>query len=393
MHTLEQAVEKLLAAVQPAECEIVPITAAHDRILARDIESPGALPSFDNSAMDGWAVRSADVAKTPVSLEIAAHIPAGQNAGRELQSGQCARIFTGSPVPPGADAVVMQEDARQEGGRVVILDPVRPWENIRFRGEDVKPGARIGAEGERLHPQSLALLSACGVAQLQVRKRLRVAILATGSELREPGVQLKGGEIYESNRLMVAAALGSLHIDSQILPIVPDDLAATVAALREAAAYDAIITCGGVSVGEYDFVKAAVAELQGRIDFWRVAIKPGKPFVFANVLDKMLFGLPGNPVSAFVTLFLLVRPALLRMSGLRDTAAQFAFAELAEEFRNPGDRRHFIRVHLDGGGTVHSTGPQASHRLATLAAANALLDLGPGEVFERGRRARVILLS
>lgn len=393
MHTLEQALEKLLAAVQPAASEIIPIAAAHNRVLAQDVESPGALPPFDNSAMDGWAVRSADAAKIPVSLEIAAHIPAGQSSGSELLSGQCARIFTGSPVPPGADAVVMQEDARREGNQVVLLDSVKPWENIRFRGEDIKPGARIAHEGDRVHPQLLALLSACGVAQLRARKKLRVAILATGNELREPGAQLRGGEIFESNRLMVAAALSNLHIDSQLLPIVPDDLSATVAALREAASCDAIITCGGVSVGEYDFVKAAVAELQGRIDFWRVAIKPGKPFVFANVLDKPLFGLPGNPVSAFVTFFLLVRPALLRMSGVRETAPQFGAAELAEEFRNPGDRRHFVRVWMDAEGRVHPTGPQASHRLATLAGANALLDMAPGEVFERGRRARVMLLS
>ena len=398
MLSLEQAIEKLMQSVKPIEGdETLSLGAAIGRVVAEDVLAPSALPAFDNSAMDGWAVRSADVqsacANRPVTLECIANVPAGGSFGGTIGAGQCARIFTGSPLPLGADAVVMQEDTRAELPKVQILDAVKPWENIRFRGEDVKMGSLIARNGDRVTPQMAALLSACGVSQIKMKRRVRVAVLATGNELKEPGAKLAAGEIYESNRILIATLLSRLGMAPVVKPLVADDVAATVNAIREAAECDAIVTCGGVSVGEYDFVKAAVSELGGAIDFWRVAIKPGKPFVHAQVSGKSLFGLPGNPISALVTFWMLVRPALLCMAGANDVGARISFGTLAEEIRNPGDRRHFVRVTIDGEGNVRASGPQASHRLASLAASNGLADVAAGETWPAGKTVKVILLD
>lgn len=397
MLSLEEALEKLLASIKPvAGDEILPVANSAGRFLAEDVVAPHALPLFDNSAMDGWAVRSADVAgasaERPITLECIANIPAGKFFSGEINKGQCARIFTGSPLPAGADAVVMQEDARAELPRVEILDAVKPWENIRFRGEDVKQGAAIAQSGSRLNAQTSALLSACGVAEISARRLLRVAVLATGNELKNPGATLRPGEIFESNRTLIAGLLQQLGAEAIEFPIVRDDLRSTIDAIRDASEADAIITCGGVSVGEYDFVKEAVAQLGGAIDFWRVAMKPGKPFVCANVLGKPLFGLPGNPVSALVTFWMLVRPAILRMAGAVDLGPRVSFGRLAEEISNRGDRRHFVRVSVDSQGNVSSSGPQASHRLQSLAAANALLDVPAETNWEIGKAVKLILL-
>jgi molybdopterin molybdotransferase len=348
--------------------------------------------------MDGFAVCSADLQEAaperPVGLECIAKIPAGKALSGTIGSGQCARIFTGSPLPMGADAVVMQEDTRFEGPQVHVLEPVKPWENVRFCGEDVKQGSAIARAGERVTPQMAALFSACGVCECSVRGKLRVAILATGNELKEAGADLSGGEIYESNRVLMATLVRGLGMDAIVKPIVADERGATGEAIREACkAADALITCGGVSVGEYDFVKAAVSEVRGKINFWRVAIKPGKPFVYATVFGKPLFGLPGNPVSALVTFWVLVRPALLTMAGARDVEAAVSWGKLAEEVRNPGDRRHFVRVRIDEEGNVRVSGPQASHRLGSLAAANGLIDVAAGATFESGRLVKVIRLD
>lgn len=397
MLSLEEAIEKLLKAVTPISAvEHFSVGDAIGRFLANDVVASNPVPLFDNSAMDGWAVRSGDVlsaaADRPVTLECVANIPAGAESLVEIQAGQCARIFTGSPLPPGADAVVMQEDTRAELPRVQILDAVKPWENVRFRGEDVKQGAVIARAGTRVEAQTGALLSACGVAHVAAMRRPKLAVLATGDELKPPGSMLRVGEIYESNRILISTLAAQIGVEPIVKQIVVDDLAATVRAISDAAECDAIVTCGGVSVGEYDFVKAAVAELGGSIDFWRVAIKPGKPFVHANVLGKPLFGLPGNPVSALVTFWLLVRPALLRMAGAGDVSPPVSFGRLSEQISNQGDRRHFVRVLLDHEGNVSVPGPQASHRLASLAAANALLDVPPEATWEAGRLVKLFRL-
>ncbi|HUS37556.1 MAG TPA: molybdopterin molybdotransferase MoeA, partial [Verrucomicrobiae bacterium] len=228
MLSLEEAVEKLLQSVKPiAGDESASIADAIGRVVAEDVLAPSPLPAFDNSAMDGWAVRSADVqgasADSPVTLECITKVPAGGTFSGTIGAGQCARIFTGSPLPTGADAVVMQEDTRAELPKVQILDAVKPWENIRFRGEDVKEGSFIARRGDRVAPQMAALFSACGVSEVKVKRRVRVAVLATGNELKEPGAKLTAGEIYESNRILIASLLSRLGMEAIVKPIVVDE--------------------------------------------------------------------------------------------------------------------------------------------------------------------------
>jgi molybdopterin molybdotransferase len=471
MLELEQAVEKILAAIPAPKSEVIPLADACGQIIAEKILAATDLPPFDNSAVDGYAVHSQDVAaanvEKPVTLQLTGRIAAGEHFTGQLSAGQCIRIFTGSPVPAGADAVVMQEDTRiatavsspsppRSGGEVVlraqgevlILDAVKPWENIRFHGEDVKRGAVIIQPGERLGAAHISLLAATGTAQVNVNRRPTVALLATGSELREPASgapstssassptaspQLLPGQIFESNRAALTPLIAATGAIPKIFPIVPDTAEATRAALARAfAECDIVITCGGVSVGEMDFVKSAFEELGGRLDFWKVAIKPGRPFVFGrlgkspskgatpatspnagttspsppgsggeaaltaqgdpsldvrcSMLDvgcsqgqgeKLLFGLPGNPISAFVTFLLLARPALLRWQGASNVTLPHSMGILAEPISNPDGRRHFIRVTLNAEGKVHSAGTQASHILSSLALANGLIDVPP----------------
>jgi molybdopterin molybdotransferase len=398
MIELEKAVETILASIPAPKPELIPLAEAHRRIAAEKISAPTALPPFDNSAMDGYAVRAQDIAsaspQNPISLHLAGRIAAGENFSGELSTGQCIRIFTGSPLPPGADAVVMQEDTQVDANqKILILDSAKPWENVRFRGEDVKHGSPIVAPGETLGAAHVALLAATGVAQVSANRRPTVALLATGSELKEAGTgsQLAPGQIYESNRAALApliAAAGSVPI---IFPIVPDDAAATRNAMSRAfAECDIVITCGGVSVGEMDFVKSAFEELGGQLQFWKVAIKPGQPFVFGRHQEKVLFGLPGNPVSAFVTFLLLARPALLRWQGALKVSLPITLAMLAEPFSNPDSRRHFMRVAVDAKGNVHSAGTQTSHALSSLALADGMVDVPPKTTLAAGTTVQVL---
>ncbi len=416
MLELEQAVEKILASLPAPKPEPIPLAEAHGRVAAEKILAATDLPPFDNSAMDGYAVRAQDVAsasaQTPITLQLIGRIAAGENFTGQLSAGQCIRIFTGSPVPPGADAVIMQEDTRTDPARaheVQFLDSVQPWENIRFHGEDVKRGTVIVEPGTRLGAAHIALFAATGVAQLTVNRRPSVALIATGSELKDPAdgtpsacsasSPLAPGQIFESNRAALAPLIAATGAIPKIFPIVPDTAEATRTALARAfAECDLVITCGGVSVGEMDFVKSAFEELGGQLDFWKVAIKPGRPFVFgrlgkneSNVREKealdvrcspapeekFLFGLPGNPVSAFVTFLLLARPALLRWQGATNVALPTSFGILAEPISNPDRRRHFVRATVDPAGRVHSAGTQASHILSSLAVANGLVDVPP----------------
>ena len=395
MLTYEEALACVLAALPPVRSEQVPVAQAAGRFLAEAVVSPLDLPTFDNSAMDGYAVRAADVASAsaekPVPLRLIGQVGAGQvfDGGVGVQT--CVRLFTGTPLPAGADAVVMQEDTRAEGDTVLVLDRARPWENVRLRGEDLKTGAILATPGTRLGAGHLGLFAATGAARLRVAGRPRVAIVATGSELRSPGKPLAPGQIYESNRTMLAALLTACGAEVRPLPLVPDTLTRTRNALQRAfAENDAVVTTGGASVGQLDFVKAAFAELGGSQEFWKVAIKPGKPFVFGTLQGKLLFGLPGNPVSAFVTFQLLVRPALLRWQGATEVALPAHPATLAEPLVNRGDRRHFVRVRVDAEGRVHSAGTQASHMMHSLAAANALVDLPPATAVAAGATVRVL---
>lgn len=401
MLELEEARQRLLDAIQPLPAETVPLRQAAGRVLAEAVASPIDLPAFDNSAMDGYAVRSADVAaggpQSPVTLKLAGHLPAGTAFAARVHPGTCVRVFTGSPLPDGADVVVMQEDTRTETDQpetVLVMDRVKPWENVRFRGEDVKAGAVLAQPGEAITPGRVGLMAAAGISSVNVHRLPIVGLLATGSELVEAGHPLPPGKIYESNRCMLEPLLTRCGAVPQVFPLVSDTLDATCQALKQALDNcDAVVTSGGVSVGELDFVKAAFEKLGGTMDFWRVAIKPGKPFVFGRRGDKFLFGLPGNPVSALVTFLLLVRPALRRWQGATDVLPSITHGILVEALANHGHRRHFMRVRVDENGAVRSCGAQASHLLTSLARANGLLEVPPNSMLAAGSQVRVIRID
>ena len=401
MIELESAVQQILAAIPTAASERVPLEHACGRVLRERLVATLDLPTFDNSAMDGYAVRAADVAEatlsSPVSLRLSGRVPAGESFDSEVSSGQCVRIFTGSPLPPGADAVVMQEDTHPDAAdptKVLILDAVRPGENVRSRAADVKRGSALAESGQVITIGSLSLLAATGVTQVSVGRLPRVGLLATGSELREAGQSLGPGQIYESNRLMLAELVRRAGGLPQVCPLVPDSAEATRRALESGLTdNDIVVTSGGVSVGEMDFVKSEFEKVGGTLHFWKVAIRPGKPFVFGRWRDKFMFGLPGNPVSAFVTFLQLAYPALRRWQGATETALPAQAATLGEPLTNPGERRHFMRVRMDSNGKVFSGGAQASHALSSLAAANGLVDVPPRTTLSAGTTVAVIRWS
>lgn len=404
----EEALARVIAAVPPPTSEPIALADADGRILAQEILSPIDLPPFDNSAMDGYAVRAADVASakpnSPVRLLLAGRVAAGDKSLAKVTSGTCVRLFTGSLLPNGADAVVMQEDTKTDAANpneVLVLEAVKPWENVRFQGEDIKRATVVAAKGHALTVGRVALLAATGCANVVVCRRPTVGILATGSELRESSETLAQGQIYESNRVAIAALVRKTGAIPRIYPLVADILEATQIALSKAfKECDMVITSGGVSVGEMDFVKQALAELGGELQFWRVAIKPGRPFVFgrlpcsdnrlSSVDYKLFFGLPGNPASALVTFFLLVRPAILQWQGASNVALSRHSAVLAESLENQGERRHFMRVRISTEGKCHSAGTQASHILSSLSAANGLADIPPRTVLAAGTTVEVL---
>lgn len=394
---LEEAVRRILDAMPPPAIEIAPLQDCVGRVVLQPLLASVDLPRFDNSSMDGYAVRSGDVQHAspdqPVSLRLAASLPAGfSKPPPTLAPGECARVFTGSPLPAGTDAVVMQEDTLPIGGTIQVRDRVRPWENIRLRGEDIRLGTVLCKPGVRLTPGLLALSQATGLATGGVGRRPRVGILATGNELTEPGQALAPGGIYESNRALLKVLSSRAGAIVSAFPLVADDLQSTSTALAEAArSCDLILTIGGASVGDHDYVKQAILEQQGAIDFWKLALKPGKPFLFANLHGTPLFGLPGNPVSAVVTFALLVRPAILKWQGAADVDLPGRPGTLLESLHNPGPRRHFVRVVQETGGGVRSSGRQASHMMASLADSNGLVNVPPDTTLPSGSPVEVLL--
>jgi len=398
MLELEEALARILAVLPAPESEAIPLGAAHGRILLDQVSAAAHLPAFDNSSVDGYAVRAADVAgadpAAPVRLRLVGRIPAGETFSGELAAGTCVRLFTGSPLPGGADAVVMQEDTRIQPdcpGDVLVLEPIRPWDNVRFRGEDVKRGATLIEAGEELTVGRMALLAAAGVGRVNAGRRPVAGLLATGSELREPGEPLEAGQIYESNRTGLAPLIEGSGAIVKVFPIVPDAPEATRTALGTALGEcDVVLTCGGVSVGELDFVKSAFEQLGGTLQFWNVAMKPGRPFAFGRSGSKWLFGLPGNPVSAMVSFLLLARPALRRWQGAQAVGLPASLGVLAEPLANQGARRHFVRVTMDAAGNVRSAGLQASHALSSFALANGLVDVGPRTQLPAGTTVPVL---
>ena len=390
MIELEEASQRILDVIHPTGEEIVALSEIDGRVLAEDLTAPINLPTFDNSAMDGYAVRAAE-ALTGARLRRIGEAPAGTVFEGEVGEGQCVRIFTGSPMPAGANAVVMQEDTHVEGETIEITEGVKPLEHVRQRGEDVREGDLIGHVGELLSFSHLPLLGSCGIENVRVHRRPIIGLLATGNELREAGAKLEPGEIFESNRQTIARLVETSGAQSRIYPLVPDTLDDTVTALKAAfTECDAVVTSGGVSVGEHDYVKAAFEELGGTLDFWKVRMKPGKPFVCGRLEKRLLFGLPGNPVSAFVTFLLLVRPALLKMSGATNTELPTHPAILTAPLVNQGNRRNFMRVFVDAKGQAHPAGMQASHAVGPLAKANGLVDVPPESTLEEQATVAVL---
>ena len=374
------------------ETETVSVTDALGRVLAAPQTSAITVPPLDNSAMDGYAVRAADVVVAGVRLPVSQRILAG-TVGSPLQPGTAARIFTGAPVPPGANAVLMQEYCMAEGESVVINTLPQPGENIRHAGEDIESGAQVLAAGTRLGAAEMGLAASVGLAELPVFRKLKVACVFTGDELVTPGAPLLPGQIYNSNRYTLTGLLNGLGCELIDLGIVPDTLEATEAALARAASLaDVVITSGGVSVGEADYVKAAVEKL-GRVEMWKVAMKPGKPLVYGRVNDADFIGLPGNPVSAFVTFCLFVRPLLLKRMGVADVLYR-AFAVQADfAWTKPGARREFLRAQLQANGKLALFPNQGSGVLTSCAWADGLVDLAIGQTITPGDWVRFIPFS
>jgi molybdopterin molybdotransferase len=399
LRSLDDALAELLSHAQVlAGLEQVATFDADGRVLAQDVVSALQVPPQDNSSMDGYAVRVADIAQPGARVQVTQRIPAG-GVGAEVLPGTVARIFTGAPIPPGADAVVMQEDcvpvADSADLRVDVVPARGQW--IRRAGEDVTLGATVLAAGQRLHPAALGLAASIGMATLPVRPRPRVALFSTGDELVMPGerapADMPPGAIYNSNRFFLRSLLQRLGCVVSDLGIVPDQRAATIDALRTAALHhDLILTSGGVSVGEEDHVKPAVAEL-GRLDLWQIAIKPGKPFAYGRIDAAHFMGLPGNPVSSFVTFLLLVRPFLLALQGAQDLAVPTL--EMRADFAWPraDRRREFLRVRRNARGGLDLFPNQSSGVLTSVVWGDGLVDNPPGCTIAAGDRVRFLALS
>ena len=397
---LAQALDSLLTAAEtPLGTELVATLEADGRVLAQDVVSALQVPAWDNSAMDGYAVRCQDVTEAGDVLPVVQRIAAGE-AGKPLQALTAARIFTGAPVPAGADAVVMQEDCTVvnacEGGVRINVRP-QPGQNIRRAGEDVRQGAVVLQKGERITPAVQGLVASLGLNAVQVSRRPRVALFSTGDELVMPGdvapQDMRPGAIYNSNRFFLASLLRRMGCEVSDFGIVPDQREATVNALREAVqGHDVILTSGGVSVGEEDHIKPAVQEL-GSLDLWQIAIKPGKPFAYGLVNREdaspcHFMGLPGNPVSSFVTFLVLVRPFLLRLQGQRDVAMKKVAVRADFTWAKADKRQEFLRVQRNAQGGLDLFSNQSSGVLTSTVWGDGLVDnpggrsIAPGDMVE-----------
>jgi molybdopterin molybdotransferase len=380
--TLEEAHERLLKAVRPLAAENVPITAARGRVSAQDVHARVDLPPFPSSAMDGFAVHAEDL---PGTLRAVGESAAGRPFDAELERGTAAAISTGAVVPDGADAVVPIENVVVQGNRVEISAAVQPGSHIRPRGGDINAGEVVVPAGARLTPGRLAAAAAAGVARLSCARRPQVVVLATGSELVLPGGELRPGEIYETNSLMLHAELREAGAEVAIGPPVADDEQTLREALELGLTADVLVTSGGVSVGEHDLVRAVERELGVEEIFWRVSIKPGKPVSFGIRGETLVFGLPGNPVSSLVGCELFVKPALRALQGIADPLPSFEPGRLAVDLRRNEERDEFVRARarVDGDALVLDpiTG-QESHMIVRSSGADALVHIprGNGEL-------------
>jgi molybdopterin molybdotransferase len=391
--TEEQALARIIERIRPLPARTVPLIQAREKFAATDVMAKVALPGFDNSAMDGYAVvASACVDGKPQRL--IGEQPAGTDRGLRLEPGETIRVFTGAPIPAGADAVVMQEDVRVEGADVFVKTTVESGEFIRRRGCDLSGGQKIVEGGARLRPQTLALLASQGIADTEIGGEVRVAIVSTGDELVTPGGELKEGQIFDSNSVLLQSLVGKCGATVASVRHCPDEAAAIEHAFRDALEFEVLIVLGGVSVGARDLVKPSLNAIGAQTDLWRVAVKPGKPFLFGRAGECAIFGLPGNPVSAFVTFLLFVRPAILRLMAARDDELSLPQTDaiLVGDLNNDGDRPHYFRGKLSDK-KFAPIGRQESHALYGLSRANALLRVPAGASFRDGSRVSIIPLD
>jgi molybdopterin molybdotransferase len=399
--SIEEARERILARIERLPTQAVPVVDAFRRTLAESVVAHDAIPPFDNSAMDGYAVIAADTAgaspDAPVTLTETGSVAAGYVPGHAVGSGEAIRIMTGAPMPEGADAVVMIEDTTTDGGKVTIAREARAKDHVRFAGEDIPPGATAVEAGTMMKPAHIGLAAALGYAELTVSVRPKVAIISTGDELVEPGTPLAPGQIRNSNAFSIAAQVleaGGEPIRLGIAKDTEDDVRAKLA--EGLAAADAVITTGGVSVGDYDVVKA-VLESMGEMVFWTVAMKPGKPLAFGILSGKPVFGVPGNPATSVVSFETFIRPALLKMQGRTNLLRPVAHAVLDVALKKKPGRAHLVRAvvrHEADGLHASPAGPQGSAVLSTMTRADALLVLArEAEGYEAGDKVPAILID
>jgi molybdopterin molybdotransferase len=388
--TVDEALEVLLAGARPvADVEEVPTLEAAGRVLARAQVSTMDVPPMDNSAMDGYAVRTADVRAPDARLKVAQRIQAGA-VGAALAPGTAARIFTGAPIPPGADAIVMQEFCAADGDHVVVKKVPGKDAWIRRRASDIARGAQVLAAGIRLRPQDTGLAASVGIKSLPLYRRVRMGLFFTGDELVMPGDPLPPGRIYNSNRFTLNGLARVFGCEVRDYGIVPDSLEATRAVLKKSAGEcDVIVTSGGVSVGDADFVKPAV-EAEGSLLMWKIAMKPGRPLAFGRVGEAAFIGLPGNPVSSFVTFLIFVRPFLLRTQGIADAAPHAIAARADFDWPEPDPRREFLRVKWNAQGGLEIYPTQDSAVLTSTAWADGLVDNPPNHAIARGDTVRFL---
>jgi molybdopterin molybdotransferase len=392
MITVEEAIEQVLSRIAVLPSERVGLLDALDRVLAEEVVSDIDVSPFDNSAMDGYAVRVADVAEAseanPVTLRVVEHIPAGVAPSKAIGRGEASRIMTGAPVPDGAEAIVMVEHTRvgenngSTGGTVEILQAAKAGEHIRARAEEVRAGEAVLLVGETLGPAGIGLAASVGHAELTVRRRPRVAIVSTGDELVDVTEKPGPGKIRNSNSYSLAAQVLEAGAEPFVLGVARDTEESTRALLSRAPEFDLMITTGGVSMGDFDVVKKVLAEI-GELDFWKVAMRPGAPQTFGTIGGTPFFGLPGNPTSTMVGFELFVRPAIRKMAGFSSLARPRVVATLSHDVKKKPDRRYFLRGRLTqaagGGYTVAISGNQSSALLTAMHRGNCLISLPEGE--------------
>jgi len=378
----EEARTKVLENIQVQASRKVLLSHALSCFAAEDYFSSLPLPNFDNSAMDGYAV-VASACGAGKRLRVIGEQPAGLDRQLRVSPGEAIRIFTGAPIPADADAVVMQEDVTRDGSEIVINADVDSGDFVRRRGCDLTEGQKIVAKGELIRPATIALLASQGFAEVTVGGEVDAAIISTGDELAELGTELQPGQIYESNSILLQALLQRCGAAVKSVQHCRDDADSLRKTLEQTMKHSVLVINGGVSVGEHDLVQSTLRSLGAKIDIWRVAIKPGKPFVFGRIRECVVFGLPGNPVSAFVTFLQFVRPAIFKMMGATNLDLPKVPAKLVVDLRNQGDRPHYVRGKCENG-NFSPVGRQESHALFGLSQSNALFRLAVGEARTRG---------